>query len=689
MLHHLLALLVLSMLVLTSCAGQPSASPTVGPSPRGCCGDGVCDGPEDPTICPQDCAPPVLEATATHHLRPTTPPLPTPESGRDAPPSPPGFERVSFESGPDPNTYWVVNPTSGVKLWVEVIHPSEWSGAPLPTLVLVPGGTDDSSAFTDGRQSGQHLADDGYVVVAFDADGRGRSSGAEDQCGYIHQDGLVAVLHFAALLPEVDPKRIALSSYSYGVTMCTGALARHPDVPVLFYIDWEGPANRDDTGGCDEDHTGHLQGHPCDDEEFWREREASAFATRIRVPYQRLQTASDHAQPDVDHALLMIANATDFRYGGHGVAPWTRLNDVEPNTVYTAARPPDLPARSGNLMDLTSRYAAELFELFSDSYAVPVVETPLGKPGTRGDAPLFFAPMTHMEGGHKDDEDRDLFTLHVEQLRYGMDLAEEYGAKLTIESERPFAIACRKWNLNLLQEVIDRGHGVGTHGDVGFGGRQLSQEQLAQAFADRKALVDSLVGSQSNRGISGGGGPNDWVLAAHEAGFKYVDGIVGMHYMSMPLENRPDAGWTDEFIRAEGYHDAAPVDFAERIHPVMLADARDFVPDENGVVLCSSGETGHLAALAEAQTTGCRGNQCVLTNEDVDAIVDLIMEADRVRDRSRIAKLTVLIPAPLFVPRNEEPLRYFFSQLGLLEDEGILTWATQGEVYDAYVAWSR
>jgi hypothetical protein len=340
-------------------------------------------------------------------------------------------------------------------------------------------------------------------------------------------------------------------------------------------------------------------------------------------------------------------------------------------------------------MELTSRYAAELFEMFSDSDAATVFETPAGEAGTRGEAPLLFAPMTHMESGHKDDENRDLFMLHVEQLRYGMTLAEEYGAKLTIESERPFAIACRKWNLNLLQEAMDRGHGVGTHGDVGFGGRRLSEEQLAQALADRKALVDSLVGSRNNRGISGGGGPNDWILAAHEAGFKYVDGIVGTHYLSMPLENRPDASWTDEFIRSEGFHEAAPVDFAERIHPFMLADARDFLPDRNGVVLCSSGETGNLAALAEAQATPCRGNQCVLTKEDVDAMVGLIMEADRVRDRSRIAKLTVLIPAPLFVPRNEGPLRHFFDQLRMLEDEGIITWATQGEVYDAYVAWNR
>ena len=43
----------------------------------------------------------------------------------------------------------------------------------------------------------------------------------------------------------------------------------------------------------------------------------------------------------------------------------------------------------------------------------------------------------------------------------------------------------------------------------------------------------------------------------------------------------------------------------------------------------------------------------------------------------------------ILLPGNEEALRHFFDQLRILADEGIITWATQGEVYDAYVAWNR
>ena len=42
-----------------------------------------------------------------------------------------------------------------------------------------------------------------------------------------------------------------------------------------------------------------------------------------------------------------------------------------------------------------------------------------------------------------------------------------------------------------------------------------------------------------------------------------------------------------------------------------------------------------------------------------------------------------------FVPQNEEVLRYFFGQLQVLQDQGIIAWATQDEVYDTCVAWNR
>lgn len=366
MAKRILRMVVLFSTLLAACTAQPTVPPTATPlpaeaarpslTPRGRCGDGRCDGPENAANCPQDCARPA--ATPVPQVQPAATAVATAKAQR----VPAKAEVVAYEPGPEPDTYWVTNPASGVRLWVEVIRPGDWSGGAMPTLVLIPGGTGDSRAFTDERNTGQLMGDEGYTVVVFDAGGRGRSRGEEDQCGYTHQDGLAAVIRFAATLPEVDPERIALISYSFGVTMAAGALARHQDLPVLFCVDWEGPANRNDTGGCDEARTGHVKGRPCDDEDFWREREASTFALEMRVPYQRLQSAKDHAQPDTDHALLMIANATSSEYGGHGLSPWTRLNDLTPNTVYAEADPPGMPPRNVELKKQTLTYVAELFD---------------------------------------------------------------------------------------------------------------------------------------------------------------------------------------------------------------------------------------------------------------------------------------------------------------------------------------
>lgn len=299
------------------------------------CGDGICDGPENAQNCPEDCgeksAPPVVEGG------------------------------IALASSTE--THWVTNPTSGANLFVQVITPEGWNGAALPALVLIPGGSGDSSDFISRSQRTLMKLEAGFALVVFDPDGRGQSEGQEDDNGYTHQDGLAAVIEYAAQLPQIDVNRIGLVSYSYGITMASGALARHPDLPIQFLIDWEGPANRNDTGGCDEDNLGHLIGHPCDDEDFWSQREASTFALKIQVPYQRLQSQEDHVQPDNDHAILMINNATGEAFGGHGQAPWTRLNDLPINQVFNPNDPPPMLSddASRNTEQMIITIAQELF----------------------------------------------------------------------------------------------------------------------------------------------------------------------------------------------------------------------------------------------------------------------------------------------------------------------------------------
>lgn len=247
---------------------------------------------------------------------------PTASSTVSAPPVL-GAENLKVESAGD-STYWVTNPTSNSRLFVTVLQPETPSTT---ALVLVPGGSDASSAFLSRKMNAQVLADAGYTVVLFDPNGRGQSQGTEDENGTIGQDGLNAVTTFAATIEGVQ--RVGVVSFSYGIALAAGMLARYQNIPVAFLIDWEGPANREEIdGGCGKVIRG-TQNPSCDDEEYWSQREAENFIGKVTVPYQRLQTETDHAQPDYSHTVAMVNAAVA------GDVPWVRLNTDAPGQTYT------------------------------------------------------------------------------------------------------------------------------------------------------------------------------------------------------------------------------------------------------------------------------------------------------------------------------------------------------------------
>lgn len=299
-------------------------------------------------------------------------------------------------------------------------------------------------------------------------------------------------------------------------------------------------------------------------------------------------------------------------------------------------------------------------------------------------APFYLTTMTHMEGNFGDDENEKIFQRHVAQMRYAIDLFDEYGAKLTFETEQSFAIACTRWNLNMLQEVLDHGHGVGTHADFGANPNEsLTPEELTALFKENKALVDDLVGAENNRGVSGGTGPTDWVLAASAAGFEYMDAVTGFGYLSMEESERPE-GWTDEYIRSIAYHNPIPEEWVDRLSPLPLKDATDLEPDEDAVITVMGGDIGELASLAEGRIE-CFPD-CTLNQDDVDAYLQALDEALSLRDPAQVARVNVHLPLELFKPENETVLRSFLSSLKTYVDKGEVQWATQLESYEGYAA---
>jgi hypothetical protein len=236
-------------------------------------------------------------------------------------------------------TLRVVNPTSGCSLYVHIHHPaSAGPAAQVPGVVLVP---DLSNAGTTFDGFADSLASDGFAVLHFDADGRGRSSGTEDYDGNVHQDGLAACAAVLASRSYVDSANLGIYSRGYGIVMATGMVARHTTPSVKFLMDFEGPSDRYQTSS---DSGGHVP-VPVDSDAFWVEREAGRFIKSLPGAYLRIQTATDHTNriPDNHHAIALIDSATATEYGGSGIAVWTRVNDsvMNPeNHTYTVSDPP-------------------------------------------------------------------------------------------------------------------------------------------------------------------------------------------------------------------------------------------------------------------------------------------------------------------------------------------------------------
>ncbi|NRA09936.1 MAG: hypothetical protein HRU02_17395 [Myxococcales bacterium] len=313
------------------------------------------------------------------------------------------------------------------------------------------------------------------------------------------------------------------------------------------------------------------------------------------------------------------------------------------------------------------------------------------------DYPIFLTSMTHMEGNASDNDSLAAFLANVHLLEAAMTLAEANGAILTIETEQPFARANVTWKRNFLQEILNRNHGVGTHCDVGYGDPSMSQRDYERELRVNKTLVDDLVGATHNTGCSGAGGDVDWVRGLANAGFEYVDGVVGMHYMPTRPWSRP-AGYTNEAIRFDGlYHAQVPVDLLDRTYLRTLADVRDLEHDAvGGQLVLSSGGLGKLQGIAEggyvsqaffaSSSSPAGSSKLVLDVDDVDALVELIYWIDENRDRSRISKISIMSHATDWRDENETEMTYFLEEMEALQEDQVIRWATEKEVVDIYLA---
>ena len=301
------------------------------------------------------------DPTTSPTVSPTTSPTVTPTGSPTITPTP----TASPTTSPQDEEFTITNPTSGAKLWAKVYYPPNVdTKAKYPGLIMVPGGLGFGSQIDDAPNGPKNFAEDGFIVMVFDPDGRGNSEGDENWNGIIHQDGLNQLFKQLVANPYVDTDNIGLYTSSLGIAMGAGAVGRYPNNPTVHYlVDGEGPSDRFYITNFDDPHFLEIfDGHTTDDVEWWDEREAYRTIRTYPGKYVRLQTSMDHVhKEDMGHALMMIENATNSSYGGNGKCQWTRMNGDEntANTVWTESPPPEwLPP--GSLRDLAPNFVKEM-----------------------------------------------------------------------------------------------------------------------------------------------------------------------------------------------------------------------------------------------------------------------------------------------------------------------------------------
>ena len=174
----------------------------------------------------------------------------------------------------------------------------------------------------------------GLTVAVVDLPGRGGSDGVEDFGGAASQDAVLRALEALAAREEVRPDRIGILSLSLGASATGPALCRTP-VAVSWWIDWEGPSDREiiTAGGK---RLAPAAGHAMTSDAYWNAREPARWVGQTGVPYLRLQSQLDHAQPgETRHAERMLAAAATSEL------PWFQLVGHPRNEV--PAEPSYLP----------------------------------------------------------------------------------------------------------------------------------------------------------------------------------------------------------------------------------------------------------------------------------------------------------------------------------------------------------
>lgn len=201
----------------------------------------------------------------------------------------------------------------------------------LPALILVQDEFNGSQEFDNPNFifNANNTASEDIIVIHFDLEGTGESSGETDLGGYKSQDDLIAVINFIKRQPEVDENEISILSFGTGITTATGALARYPKINIRYLFDIEGSVNR-----YDPNNPLRLE-YSSTDENFWKEREAINFIDALSCNYIRFQADNNQAE-NLEHLSYIVRymNKATIGYPIH-----TQFNFAPPDILFVEIQP--------------------------------------------------------------------------------------------------------------------------------------------------------------------------------------------------------------------------------------------------------------------------------------------------------------------------------------------------------------
>jgi len=300
---------------------------------------------------------------------------------------------------------------------------------------------------------------------------------------------------------------------------------------------------------------------------------------------------------------------------------------------------------------------------------------------------LYLGMMVHLEGWDNEGVDEDLFDRHVEITRTMADVFEKYNAKLTFESREHLSQGITNWGNNILQELYDRGHGIGVHADLG--GTPIEQGKFIQLLTTRKREMDNLL-TVDVRHVSGICSENDWVEAAIEAGYEFTTGGVAYCVMSMPEELRPE-----EYKNCPNpgeCHDAFPSEIEDRIHPWRISSGLNWVEeDPNGKLVFFPSSTVLYNLYEDSLGTATYGTGAEFTGEDLDEFFIRLNEALTYVDPQEFNMMYFAwsIGSKERVDNSIDLFEQWFERLQPYIDSGQVEWQTIPGMYDLYLDWEN